>query len=90
MGYTMNDSLAGEGEVMTERLRAVILAAERLSPTEQDHLADQIAALLLPTTPAARLASVDFSVFADVPDDAVEVLDRMRHETPPTPPYEEP
>ncbi len=75
---------------MTERLRAVVLAAEQLSPAEQDELANQIAALLPPAPPAAGLAAVDFSVFADLPDDAVDVLDRMRHEAPPTPPYEEP
>ncbi len=74
---------------MTERLRAVVLAAEQLSPAEQDELADQIAALLPPAPPVAGLAAVDFSVFADLPDDAVDVLDRMRHEAPPTPPYEE-
>lgn len=76
---------------MTERLRAVVLAAEQLSPAEQDELANQIAALLPPAVPlVAGLAAVDFSVFADLPDDAVDVLDRMRHEAPPTPPYEEP
>jgi hypothetical protein len=75
---------------MTERLRAVIQAAEHLSSTEQDALADQIATLLPPTQPAALLAAIDFSVFADLPDDAVDELDRLRHEATPTPPYEEP
>lgn len=76
-----------KGEKMTERLRAVVQAAEQLSPTEQDELADQIAELL---PPPAGLAMVDFSVFADLPDDAVDVLDRMRHEAPPTPMFEGP
>ena len=75
---------------MTERLRTVVMAAERLSPAEQDALANQIEALLPPTLPAAGLAAVDFRVFADLPDDAVEVLDRLRHEASPSPVYEEP
>jgi hypothetical protein len=75
---------------MTERLRAIIEAAEHLSPAEQDVLADQIAAWLPAMPHPAKLAAVDFSVFADLPADAVDVLDRMRHEAPPTPPYEEP
>jgi len=79
---------------MTERLRAVVLAAEQLSPTEQDALADQIAGLLPSVSPASVLrgprgAAVDFSVFADLPEDAVDVLDRMRHEAAPTPLYAE-
>ena len=85
---------------MTERLRAVVLAAEQLSLTEQDTLADQIASLLPPLSsvssgsPASALrgpsgAAVDFSVFADLPEDAVDVLDRMRHEAAPTPLYAE-
>jgi hypothetical protein len=85
-----NRSLARKEKEMTERLRAVIQAVEQLSLAEQDALANQIASLL-PTPPhPAGLAAVDFSVFADVPDDAVDVLDRMRHEAPPTPPYKEP
>lgn len=75
---------------MTERLRAVVMAAEKLSPAEQDDLAGHIEVLLPPVQPAARLAAVDFSVFADLPDDAVDVLDRLRHEASPMPPYEEP
>ena len=75
---------------MTERLRAVVMVAEMLPPTEQDALAQQIEALLPSTQPAAGLAAIDFSVFADLPDDAVDVLDQWRHEAPPTPAYEEP
>jgi hypothetical protein len=75
---------------MTDRLRAAVLAAENLSPAEQDDLANHIEALLPSAKPATGLAAVDFSVFADLPDDAVDVLDRMRHEAPPNPPYEEP
>jgi len=75
---------------MTERLRAVVMAAEQLSAAEQDMLADQIEVLIPSVQLTAGLASVDFSVFADLPDDAVDVLDRLRHEASPTPPYEEP
>jgi hypothetical protein len=84
------DRLSGKEKVMTERLRALIQAAEQLSPEVQDELADQIAALLPNPPHPAGLGAVDFSVFADLPDDAVDILDRMRHEAPPTPPYEEP
>ncbi len=75
---------------MTDRLRAVVLAAEKLSDLEQDELASQMEALFPVLQPANKLAAIDFSVFADLPGDAVDVLDRLRHEAPPTPPYEEP
>lgn len=86
-----------ETAALTERLRAVVLAAEQLSPTEQDALADQIAGLLPPVSSAAPTRgsgasggpAIDLSVFADLPEDAVDVLDRLRHDAAPTPLYTE-
>lgn len=78
---------------MTERLHAVIQAVEKLSPLEQDTLARQMETLLetlLPTSQPNAHVSIDFNAFADLPDDAVDMLDRLRHAAVPTPPYEEP
>jgi hypothetical protein len=76
---------------MIERLQRVIERIEQLPPDQQESVAEQIEMVAEPFLPPMRcLPRPSYAgIWSDLPDDMEEVLDRWRHEVPPTPPIED-
>jgi len=81
--------------MITERLHRTIEGLERLSPEAQDEAATQLEAILRrdeqpnAARPAVRSALDLIGAWRDIPWDEMETeLDRIRHESPPTPPID--
>jgi hypothetical protein len=76
--------------MMVDRLQQAVKIIERLPANVQEALAVQIEQL---AAPYASLTTVPrrshAGIWADLPDDMEDVLDRWRHAVPPTPPLDE-
>ena len=74
---------------MVERLQRAIQMLETLPSNVQESVAEQLEQITAPYVPAQIVRRSHAGMWADLPDDMEETLDRWRHEVPPTPSIDE-
>lgn len=71
---------------MVERLQRAVQILETLPADVQESVAEQIEQMMVLNVPTSAVRRSHADIWADLPDDMVETLNRWRHEVPPTPP----
>lgn len=70
---------------MIDRLQRAVQVLETLPPNMQESVAEQIEQLAATVNLNGAVRRSHAGIWADLPDDMEETLDRWRHEVPPTP-----
>ncbi len=70
---------------MTDRLQRAVQVLETLPLNVQESVAEQIEQLAASLAPSRAAHRSHAGIWADLPDDMEETLDRWRHEVLPTP-----
>lgn len=74
---------------MVERLQHAVQILETLPANVQESVAEQIEQLIVSYVSTSVRRHSYAGIWADLPDDMEETLDRWRHEVPPTPSIDE-
>ena len=77
------------GIPMVERLQRAVQILETLPLNVQESVAEQLEQITASYASTQNVRRSHAGIWADLPDDMEETLDRWRHQVPPTPPIDE-